>query len=278
MTKTCVWPLGTGPRPSEAHERRSTITAGLAHSAPRGRSGNLMGRIGSLSGTNEVKEICFPSGDHLMPFGACCRWVSCAFSRVSSHSTCNCFVPSRSERKATRLPSGDQAGEESLRAPDVNSRTREPSTSTIQRLLRYWSLTLSTQVRVKMICLPSGEISGLPTDSMSIKVSLSSRRGFGWATAAAQRKNRTVTMNRRRVFIVASIQIRDFLWKCVWKKRGYFRRPELVRFGGLISKLARIADCAGIRGAYRRLHQCLCFFSFSFVFAEHDGGGHPAPG
>src|SRR6266545_270553 len=167
MTKTCVWPLGTGPRPSEAHERRSTITAGLAHSAPRGRSGNLMGRIGSLSGTNEVKAICFPSGD--------------------------------------------QTGEESLRAPEVNSRTREPSTSTIQRLLRYWSLTLSTHVRVKMICLPSGAISGLPTDSMSIKVSLSSRRGFGWATATAQRKNRTVTINRRRVFIVASIHVRDFL-------------------------------------------------------------------
>ena len=34
-----------------------------------------------------------------------------------------------------RLPSGDQTGEES-RAPEVSSRTREPSISTIQRLLR----------------------------------------------------------------------------------------------------------------------------------------------
>src|SRR5262245_36180629 len=105
-----------------------------------------------------------------------------------------------------RLPSGDQTGEESLRAPEVNSRTREPSTSTIQRLLRYWSLTLSTQVRVKMICLPSGEISGLPTDSMFMKVSLSRSRGFGCANAAAQRASRTAITNRRRIFIVTSIQ------------------------------------------------------------------------
>jgi hypothetical protein len=49
---------------------------------------------------------------------------------------------------------------------------REPSLSTIQRLLARSSLTLSTQERVKTICLPSGEMAGLLTLSMSMKVSL----------------------------------------------------------------------------------------------------------
>ena len=88
MTKTWVWPLGTGPRPSEAHDRRSTA-AGLAHSAPRGRSGNLIGRIGSLSGTNEVNGYLLSVG---RPFDAVRRLFLMGelrdFARVE-HITCN---------------------------------------------------------------------------------------------------------------------------------------------------------------------------------------------
>src|SRR6185436_6806852 len=104
-----------------------------------------------------------------------------------------------------RLPSGDQTGWLSRHVPLVSSRTRVPSTSTIQRLLTRSSLTLSTQDRVNTICRPSGEIAGLLTLSISMKVSLVSVPFLDWAIAARlseSTRNNTSELERRSVGLI----------------------------------------------------------------------------
>src|SRR5205814_5268389 len=127
---------------------------------------------------------CRPSGAHRTLATARGRCVNCATSPVSTYSTCSCSLPSRSDRKAIRRESGAQTGALSRQLPRVNSRTRDPSALTIQRLLRDWSFTLSTHSRAKTTWRPSGEMAGLLMPSMSKNVSLSSRRG-DWAAGPA---------------------------------------------------------------------------------------------
>src|SRR5215831_2539859 len=108
-----------------------------------------------------------------------------------------------------RLPSGDQTGWLSRQVPLVSSRVREPSISTIQRLLTRSSLTLSTQDRVNTICRPSGEMAGLVTLSISIKVSLfrvplSATLFLDWANAPKESESRAsnTTVLERRSFVI----------------------------------------------------------------------------
>jgi hypothetical protein len=84
-----------------------------------------------------VNAICLPSGDQVMPPGARSSRVNCSVSRVSAHITWSCVDPDRSDRKAMRLPSGDQTGDESLQAPSVNCRSRSPDAFTAQRFDRF---------------------------------------------------------------------------------------------------------------------------------------------
>ena len=110
-------------------------------------------------------------------------------------------MPSRSERNAIRVPSGDQTGAESRQLPRVSSRRRVPAVSTIQMLLRAWSFSLSTQPREKTIWEPSGEMAALDTDSMSMKVSLSRTPCFACAAAGAgisSQADRTPAQTRTR--------------------------------------------------------------------------------
>ena len=147
---------------------RSSTTAGLASSAPRGKSGILIGSGDPVSGRNIVNEISVPSGDQRMPPGARSRLVSCTVSRVSSHIMWIWFVPLLSERNAIRVPSGDQIGDDTSKLPVSSSRTRCVARSMIMRLLRLRSFILSTLPRVNRMCFPSGEMRGLPTDSISM--------------------------------------------------------------------------------------------------------------
>jgi len=78
------------------------------------------------------------------------------------------FVPLLSERKAIFVPSGDQMGDDTSKLPVSSSRIRRVARSMIIRLLRFRSFILSTLPRVKRMWFPSGEILGLPTDSISM--------------------------------------------------------------------------------------------------------------
>ena len=171
MTNIWELPLGNGPRPSLLQDSLSMMMAGSAHLAPFGRGGSSTFRIGFSSAMNMVKARLLASGDQARLWGELSTWVNWATSRLSSHITWTWEVPSRSEMKATFRPSGDQAGDESRQLPEVSSRTRFPSKSVIHKLEFERSFGLSTQVRVKMMFFPSGEMAGLPTDSISMKVS-----------------------------------------------------------------------------------------------------------
>ena len=136
-----------------------------------------------------------PSGDHLKVVGVRSTCVSCNVSRVSSHMMWSCVVPSRSERNAIRLPSGEKTGAESRQGPLEISRRRVPAVSVIQRPARSWSLILSTYPRLKTIWEPSGEIWGAVIDSISMKVSLSRSLGF---CAAARGRASAREMTKKR--------------------------------------------------------------------------------
>ena len=127
-----------------------------------------MGRGDPVSGRNIVNEMCFPSGDHRIPPGDRSRFVSCTVSRVSSHIMWIWFVPLLSDRKAILLPSGDQMGDDTSKLPVSSSRIRRVARSMIIRLLWFRSFILSTLPRVKRMWFPSGEMRGLPTDSISM--------------------------------------------------------------------------------------------------------------
>src|SRR6185295_6791282 len=117
-----------------------------------------------------------------------------------------------------RLPSGDQTGWLSRQLPVVSSRVRTPSTSTIQMLLARSSLTLSTHDRVKTISLPSGEISGLETLSMFMKVSLSRVPDgpfLDWANAPrhSETRNSAVKLERRSFEVMSLVPPKATLWE-----------------------------------------------------------------
>ena len=117
---------------------------------------------------NIVNEIRVPSGDQRIPPGERSRLVSWTVSRVSSHIMWIWLVPLLSERKAILVASGDQIGDETWKLPVVSSRARRVAVSMIRRLLWLRSFILSTLPRVNRMWLPSGEILGLPTDSISM--------------------------------------------------------------------------------------------------------------
>ena len=71
------------------------------------------------------------------------------------------------ETKAILVPSGDQVGDDTLKLPVVSSRIRLVERSMRSRLLWLRSFILSTLPRVNRMWVPSGEISGLPADSIS---------------------------------------------------------------------------------------------------------------
>ncbi len=70
----------------------------------------------------------------------------------------------RLEMKASRAPSGDQAGRVSLCSPEVNGRGElAPSTAASQTWLRYSLASASIRVTTKATVSPSGESAGEPT-------------------------------------------------------------------------------------------------------------------
>ena len=71
------------------------------------------------------------------------------------------------EMKAIRVPSGDQIGDDTVKFHVVSSRIRLVARSMISKLLWFRSFILSTLPRVNRIWPPSGEICGLPADSIS---------------------------------------------------------------------------------------------------------------
>ena len=166
--KIWVLPFGVSPRPSRCQAIRSSTTAGLASVAPRGKDGILMGSGDPDSGMKVVNEICVPSGDHRIPPGDRSRLVSCLVSRVSSHITWIWFVPLLSDRKAIFVPSGDQMGDDTSKLPVSSSLIRRVDRSMIMSSLLPRSFILSTPPRVKRMWFPSGDILGLPTDSISM--------------------------------------------------------------------------------------------------------------
>ena len=166
--KICVLPLRLYPLPSRCQAIRSSTTAGAATFAPRGKAGILMGNGDPVSGMKVVNEICVPSGDQRIPPGDRSRFVSCLVSRVSSHITWIWFVPLLSDRKAILLPSGDQIGDDTSKLPVSSSLIRRVARSMIISSLLPRSFILSTPPRVKRMWFPSGEILGLPTDSISM--------------------------------------------------------------------------------------------------------------
>jgi len=123
--------------------------------------------IGQLSffGTSIRKAIHFPSGDQAMSEGDSSSRVICVTAPSASIQRTKICVPRGSPRarKAMRVPSGDQRGEE----PSIRCRARLPSAFMIQSDEAHRSLILSTHRRVKTIWLPSGESCGSATLSHS---------------------------------------------------------------------------------------------------------------
>ena len=114
---------------------------GSAHLAPDGAEG--MEAIGfGVAGSKAMKAICVPSGDHARFPGGWVMLVTRAIWPVSIQRTQICVAPPSDERKASRVPSGDQRGETSLRGPVVRARWFLPSASTIQRF--DWFLSVMT--------------------------------------------------------------------------------------------------------------------------------------
>ena len=130
---------------------RSSTTAGLARFAPGGKAGIVIGSGDPVSGMKLVNEMCAPSGDQRMPPGARSRLVSCLVSRVSSHMTWIWFVPLLSDRKAIRVPSGDQIGDDTSKLPVSSSLIRRVDRSMIISSLLFRSFILSTLPRVNRI-------------------------------------------------------------------------------------------------------------------------------
>lgn len=74
----------------------------------------------SAQPTWAVASSRLPSGDHCSnDLSVRAEWVSCPASPPSSGSTWTCKLPSRDDRKATRLPSGSSTGELAPKATQV---------------------------------------------------------------------------------------------------------------------------------------------------------------
>src|SRR5713226_8916795 len=133
-----------------------------------------------------------------------------------------------------RVPSGDHRAEEPL----IRKRCLPPSAFITQSADSHLSLSLSTQRRVKTICLPSGEICGSATSCKSRYISrLSFLLCAGAATGAAAEKTSASTTSHnppttaRRIvcsFIQESMRER----KLDKSSRGRFPAPESVRLVG----------------------------------------------
>src|SRR6516165_7328620 len=90
--------------------------------------------LGGAAGTSEVNASCVPSGDQEMPAGGFSKSVSLAIWPESIQRMYSWGLPSRSETKARRVPSGDQRGDESEYVPVVKARWLVPSVLMTQRL------------------------------------------------------------------------------------------------------------------------------------------------
>ena len=106
-----------------------------------------------------------PSGDHLKLLGvSSSRVTGVVAPSASIQRTWICCPPgSPGARYAMRVPSGDQRGFD----PFTRNRWRPPSASMIRISESKRSSILLTSDLVKTICVPSGEIRGSATRSMS---------------------------------------------------------------------------------------------------------------
>jgi hypothetical protein len=114
-----------------------------------------------------VKAIWVPSGDQRRLEGPRSTRVICVVAPSASIQRTKIWEPDGwpGAVNAMRVPSGDQTGED----PSRRYRIRDPSAFMIQMPEYRRSFTLSTPPRVKRIWVPSGEIWGLETDSISRK-------------------------------------------------------------------------------------------------------------
>ena len=145
-TKTWTNPCGRSPNWSKRYTSRSTTCAGSAHCAPSGGVG-IPPIVGAGVGTNFPNAICVPSGDHANDRGGSVTFVITEVSPESIQRTWICALPLRFEMKASRVPSGDQRGELSLKSPVVRGRCPDPSEPTIQRFEKRLSVMMSARWR-----------------------------------------------------------------------------------------------------------------------------------
>src|SRR3954470_10372550 len=119
--------------------------------------------------TPEVNNIHFPSGDHSSPSASVEMLVIFRGSPVSAPAaeskscTHTCVPPSLSQRKASRLPSGDQRGRPSETALFIILRDSPPAIGTIQMCCGRLFAARSGSTAVNVTHLPSGEGTGSPT-------------------------------------------------------------------------------------------------------------------
>ncbi len=136
------------------------ICSGGAHSAPSG-FGGASPSFALSSGANIVNAIAAPLFDQVSALGGLVSSASRADWPVSIQRTNSCGRPSSCvDTYASRLPSGDQRGEEWEPAP-VISGVCSPlvtSTSQIDRCSR--SVMMSYETRVYATTAPSGRICG----------------------------------------------------------------------------------------------------------------------
>src|SRR6266568_2468466 len=123
--------LPSGDQPGYSSHR---LECGQRRLSPE-PSGFMMYRCGLPPSRAELKRMCFPSGDQVAPQLDCLSLVRLAWPEPSAcmiqmSLASNTSAPAA--RKASRRPSGDQAGETSGPEPWVNWRIAEPSSLLMQ--------------------------------------------------------------------------------------------------------------------------------------------------
>src|SRR2546427_722434 len=115
--------------------------------------------IASILSVTAVKQISFPSGDHLTISAPVESFVSACASPPSIESRYTCESPFREERNASVSPSGDHTGEESCPLC-VNCIAAPPAVETTQMLLTPRFVSMSGVETVYATHLPSRDTCG----------------------------------------------------------------------------------------------------------------------